>query len=53
MRFYLAWENNRRDKEQGVQRDPEETRQVDLNTDGTLLDVDETDVQNRNFRYIL
>ncbi|RSL95380.1 hypothetical protein CEP52_012069 [Fusarium oligoseptatum] len=53
MRFYLAWENNRRDKEQGVQRDPEETRQVDLHTDGTLLDVDETDVQNRNFRYIL
>ncbi|KAL6355617.1 hypothetical protein LRP88_11220 [Fusarium phalaenopsidis] len=53
MRFYLAWENNRRDKEQGVQRDPEETRQVDLHTDGTLLDVDETDIQNRNFRYIL
>ncbi|KAJ4328668.1 hypothetical protein N0V84_000859 [Fusarium piperis] len=53
MLFYLAWENNRRDKEQGVNRDPEETRQVDLNTDGTLLQVDETDIQNRNFRYIL
>ncbi|KAF4469791.1 hypothetical protein FALBO_3297, partial [Fusarium albosuccineum] len=53
MRFYLAWENRRRDNEQGVQRDPEETRHVDLSEDGTLLDVDETDIQNRNLRYIL
>ncbi|KAF4344531.1 hypothetical protein FBEOM_1499 [Fusarium beomiforme] len=53
MYFYLTWENRRRDNEQGVKRDPEESRQVDLTEDGTLLQVDETDIQNKNFRYIL
>jgi len=53
MYFYLAWENRHRDQEQGEKRDPEESRQVDLGVDGTLLEVDETDMQNRNFRYIL
>ena len=53
MYFYLAWENRRRDNAQGEKRDPEESRRVDLGVDGTLLDVDETDMQNRNFRYIL
>ncbi|KAF4953956.1 hypothetical protein FGADI_5605 [Fusarium gaditjirri] len=51
--FYLTWENRRRDNEQGVERDPEESRKVDLTEDGTLLQVDETDMQNKNFRYIL
>ncbi|CAH0025176.1 unnamed protein product [Clonostachys rhizophaga] len=53
LRLYLSWENGRRDKEQGVYVDPEEIRHVDLNVDGTLLQVDETDIQNRSFRYIL
>ncbi|KAJ5085197.1 major facilitator superfamily domain-containing protein [Penicillium argentinense] len=53
LRLYLAWENGRRDTEQGVHIDPEEKRYVDLNADGTLLQVDETDLQNRSFRYIL
>lgn len=53
MRFYLSWENGRRDKEQGVHIDPEEVRHVDLETDGDLLNVDETDIQNKSFRYIL
>lgn len=53
MYLYLAWENRRRDQEQGEKRDPEESRRVDLSADGTLLQVDETDKQNRNFRYIL
>jgi hypothetical protein len=53
MYLYLNWENRRRDQEQGVKRDPEESQRVDLSTDGTLLQVDETDMQNKNFRYIL
>ncbi|KAM0339126.1 hypothetical protein ACHAPU_011079 [Fusarium lateritium] len=28
--FYLTWENRRRDDEQGVKRDPKESRQVEL-----------------------
>ncbi|KAF5659126.1 allantoate ureidosuccinate permease [Fusarium heterosporum] len=51
--FYLTWENRRRDSEQGVKRDPEESRQVDLSEDGTLLQVDETDRQNKNFSLCL
>ncbi|KAI9166392.1 transporter [Paramyrothecium foliicola] len=53
LRFYLSWENGRRDKEQGVFVNPEEIRHVDLSTDGALLQVDETDIQNRSFRYII
>jgi MFS transporter, ACS family, allantoate permease len=52
-RMLLSWRNGRRDKDQGVQINPEESRHVDLTTDGTLLSVDETDIQNKNFRYIL
>lgn len=52
-RVYLDWENRRRDRVQGVKIDPEETRAVDLESDEALADVDETDVQNKNFRYIL
>lgn len=53
MRFYLARENKMRDREQGVRRDAEETREIDLAADENLLDVDETDRQNRDFRYIM
>lgn len=42
-----------RDREQGVRRDAEETREIDLAADENLLDVDETDKQNRDFRYIM
>jgi MFS transporter, ACS family, allantoate permease len=47
------WENSRRDKEQGMHINPEETRGVDLHADVSLEQVDETDRQNRSFRYIL
>lgn len=47
------WENARRDKEQGVKIDPEETRHVALDTDDAVLQVDQTDKQNRSFRYVL
>lgn len=53
MRLYLARENKTRDREQGVRRDAEETRDIDLAADENLLDVDETDKQNRDFRYIM
>ncbi|KOS47689.1 hypothetical protein ACN38_g1366 [Penicillium nordicum] len=52
-RFYLMWENARRDKEQGVKIDPEEVRRVNLSTDEVALQVDLTDEENRSFRYIL
>ncbi|KAL3479094.1 major facilitator superfamily domain-containing protein [Aspergillus californicus] len=52
-RVYLAWENNRRDKLQGVHIDPEEYREIDLHADEELDKVDETDIQNLSFRYIL
>ncbi|QPC73346.1 hypothetical protein HYE68_004098 [Fusarium pseudograminearum] len=53
MYFYLTWENRRRDQEQGERRDPEASQRVDLIADGMLLEVDETDKENKNFRYIL
>ncbi|KAF7555492.1 hypothetical protein G7Z17_g2110 [Cylindrodendrum hubeiense] len=52
-RLFLSWENGRRDKEQGVNINPEDVRHVDLDSDEGLLQVDETDIQNKNFRYIL
>ncbi|KAJ5979558.1 hypothetical protein N7481_006856 [Penicillium waksmanii] len=52
-RFYLVWENARRDKEQGVKIDPEETRRIEITTDEDINHVDQTDKQNRYFRYIL
>ncbi|KAJ5860665.1 uncharacterized protein N7529_007975 [Penicillium soppii] len=52
-RFYLMWENARRDTEQGVKIDPEETRQVNLSEGEDVLQLDQTDQQNRSFRYIL
>lgn len=53
MYFYLTWENRRRDQEQGEKRDPEASQRVDLIADGMLLEVDETDKENKSFRYIL
>lgn len=47
------WENARRDKEQGIKIDPEETRRIALDTDENVLQVDQTDKQNRSFRYVL
>jgi ACS family allantoate permease-like MFS transporter len=47
------WENARRDTEQGVKIDPEETRQVNLSEGEDVLQLDQTDQQNRSFRYIL
>ena len=52
-RFYLMWENSRRDKEQGVKVDPEEVRRVNISTDEDVFQVDQTDKENRSFRYIL
>ena len=52
-RVYLGWENRRRDKQHGVYIDPEETRKIDLHTDEALDHADETDIQNRSFRYIV
>jgi hypothetical protein len=48
-----VWENARRDKEQGVKLDPEEVRRVNISADEDVLQVDETDKENRSFRYIL
>lgn len=52
-RVYLGWANNKRDQAQGICIDPEETRKIDLHADGELDHVDETDLQNQSFRYIL
>ncbi|KAL4882035.1 major facilitator superfamily domain-containing protein [Aspergillus karnatakaensis] len=53
LRVYLSWTNNKRDQAQGVHINPEETREIDLNADEGLDHVDETDIQNVGFRYIL
>lgn len=52
-RVYLDWANNKRDQAQGICIDPEETRKIDLHADEELDHVDETDLQNQSFRYIL
>ncbi|CEJ87121.1 hypothetical protein VHEMI04310 [[Torrubiella] hemipterigena] len=52
LRQYMAWENKRRDRAQGVHIDPElekEDPDSHLVRDG----VDETDWQNKKFRYYL
>ncbi|XHF99620.1 hypothetical protein AWENTII_003115 [Aspergillus wentii] len=50
---YLGYINRKRDQEQGTHIDPEEIRAVDLEADTGLEEVDETDRQNKSFRYIL
>ncbi|KAF9890765.1 hypothetical protein FE257_005634 [Aspergillus nanangensis] len=52
-RVYLQLENRRRDREQGVRIDAEESRPVHVDADEDLDQVDETDKQNRSFRYVL
>ncbi|KAL4932257.1 major facilitator superfamily domain-containing protein [Aspergillus undulatus] len=52
-RVYLGWTNSQRDRAQGVHIDPEDHREVDLQADEELEHVDETDLQNKSFRYIL
>jgi hypothetical protein len=47
------WENARRDKEQGVKIDPEASRQILLSAEESRLQVDQTDKENKSFRYIL
>ncbi|KAF7586079.1 hypothetical protein BBP40_009610 [Aspergillus hancockii] len=53
LRVYLEWESRRRDEEQGEHIDPEGTRGIDLHTDEALDQADETDLQNRSFRYVV
>ncbi|GES57250.1 pantothenate transporter [Aspergillus terreus] len=53
LRIYLDLVNKRRDRKQGVHIDAEESRAVHLDTDDSLEEVDETDKQNRSFRYVL
>ncbi|KAA8645314.1 uncharacterized protein ATNIH1004_006733 [Aspergillus tanneri] len=53
LRVYLAWTNGRRDRDQGIHLDPEDSRAIDLHVDEQLQEVDETDIQNKSFRYIL
>ncbi|KAH8895497.1 MFS general substrate transporter [Thozetella sp. PMI_491] len=53
LRVYLARVNSIRDKEQGVRIIPEEVRDVDLSQDGVLHEIDETDWENKKFRYVL
>lgn len=50
---YLRLINGKRDREQGVHIDPEEHREVHLQADNELDQVDETDMQNKSFRYVL
>ncbi|CBF81557.1 uncharacterized protein ANIA_10720 [Aspergillus nidulans FGSC A4] len=52
-RAYLGWANKRRDQAQGIHIDPEDHREIDLQADEELDHVDETDIQNQSFRYIL
>lgn len=49
----MDWENKSRDKAQGVHIDAEEVRTIDLHVDEALATLDETDWQNKSFRYIL
>jgi hypothetical protein len=53
LRVYMDWENKSRDKAQGVHIDAEEVRTIDLHVDEALATLDETDWQNKSFRYIL
>ncbi|KAH8687311.1 major facilitator superfamily domain-containing protein [Tricladium varicosporioides] len=53
LRFYLFWENKRRDKAQGIHIDAEDSREIDLHTDKALAALDETDWENKSFRYVL
>ncbi|RBQ77689.1 hypothetical protein FVER14953_05682 [Fusarium verticillioides] len=51
-RQYLAWENSRRDKAQGVHIDAESPDR-DAMSGAVMEATDETDFENKNFRYYL
>ncbi|KAF5723103.1 vitamin H transporter [Fusarium mundagurra] len=51
-RQYLAWENLRRDKAQGVYIDAESPER-DATPSAVMEATDETDFENKNFRYFL
>jgi hypothetical protein len=51
-RQYLAWENTRRDKAQGVYIDAESPDR-DAMSGAVMEATDETDFENKNFRYYL
>jgi len=53
LRVYLDLENKRRDTLQGAHVSAEDVREVDLQTDEALVEVDETDRENKSFRYAL
>lgn len=53
LRVYLAWLNRRRDRVQRLNIDVEERQKVDLARDDVLAGVDETDMKNLRFRYII
>ncbi|KFZ19456.1 hypothetical protein V501_00658 [Pseudogymnoascus sp. VKM F-4519 (FW-2642)] len=54
LRQYMAWDNKRRDREQGVHIDPE-AKKSERSTEEHLVQtgLDETDWVNRRFRYFL
>jgi len=53
LRVYLDQENKRRDKLQGIHFQAEDVRKVDLQIDQVLVEIDETDRENKSFRYAL
>ncbi|KFZ12691.1 hypothetical protein V502_06973 [Pseudogymnoascus sp. VKM F-4520 (FW-2644)] len=54
LRFYLDWENKRRDKDQGVYIDPEAKDIFENDLDEMMLArVSQTDWENKSFRYYL
>ncbi|TVY82130.1 putative transporter [Lachnellula suecica] len=53
LRVYLDMENKRRDRIQGTHVHAEDVREVDLQRDEVLVEVDETDQENLGFRYAL
>lgn len=53
LRQYMAWENKRRDRDQGVSIDPEVEDAVQTNARLVKAGVDETDWENKQFRYFL
>lgn len=53
LRQYMAWENKRRDKEQGVCIDPEVETTDSAQSRLVRAGIDETDWTNKQFRYFL
>jgi ACS family allantoate permease-like MFS transporter len=52
LRQYIQWENRRRDKAQGLHIDPETVRAEREDIEAQMI-ADETDWENKSFRYIL